>query len=712
MALTVPKAGIIAGRAPDMASARVPQSNLGGVMSDFGARMAEVGIQLNNERLDREMTRLKTGMTQDLGNLRLQVEDMGDPDQAGKAWDSGVAQIRSTYMDGQNDDGSPKVDPALRSDFGLAYDDLAASHGLAIGGRLLSLRRDQRNAQYYDYSNTVVQQAAAADPGTQGTLFGELDSTIDKAVARGDMTAEQGARAKHEARQTTDNTTAIDMLQNNPGGLIDQLSAGGLSNLDPETRERYRVSALSEIQRRDAAARKQAEVDDRELSTRVGQRLDDVADLADRGLKSADGIWIHSQQVQDLAARNPAIAEKLGRAQAASDLLRDRPGIQQATPDQLNAMIAEERARPHAQPYEAKRVELLQDAHDKAVTGWTSDPIGYAGKIGINVPGVDFTDVANLPSAIAARTTFGGWLHDQGYTRDAAAPLTKDEQIQLGKTLDAVQDPTERAALAGKIAASVSQRGGKIDDIQAFSTKGPMGWVAPGIAFGSLSPALGGEILRGQAAIDAGNLILPPVADRLGPTFTMLNDMFAGIPGGEERERQVIGAADALYAARRRTANPKSAIDDDIYKQALHEVMGGSGTYGTSSQRGGVQNVKGRKTFLDEGVRARDVETAIAALTRDMNAGAKGPHNIDTAPRVAHANQAIAGLSNGAEPGINGKPLSRADWQNATFEQIRPDEYAIILPYGGGVQVTDMHGAPYTFKMSRLLSAYRSGGQR
>jgi hypothetical protein len=132
MALTVPTSGVIAGRAAQPV-ADTGVGAVGGAISEFGQRIAETFGRVEADRLDREMSRINVDMTRDLGQLRLQVEQMGDPDAAGAAWDQGRASIRDQYLNGQTDSGRPRVDPKNRENFGLAFDDLSNTHALAIG---------------------------------------------------------------------------------------------------------------------------------------------------------------------------------------------------------------------------------------------------------------------------------------------------------------------------------------------------------------------------------------------------------------------------------------------------------------------------------------------------------------------------------------------------------------------------------------------------
>ena len=166
--LTVPRAPVTVGRT---ATIRHESPGTGELAAAFGNRLLAFGTALEADRLDREMARLKVDMTRDLGELRLQVEDMGDPDAAGAAWDAGVASIRKNYLTGTGENGRPRVDKKNEGNFGLAFDDLTNTHALAIGRRGLALRQSQRAATYYDYGNVAAAQAVTADPETQAQMI-------------------------------------------------------------------------------------------------------------------------------------------------------------------------------------------------------------------------------------------------------------------------------------------------------------------------------------------------------------------------------------------------------------------------------------------------------------------------------------------------------------------------------------------------------------
>ena len=189
--------------------------------------------------------------------------------------------------------------------------------------------------------------------------------------------------------------------------------------------------------------------------------------------------------------------------------------------------------------------------------------------------------------------------------------------------------------------------------------------------------------------------------------------MFAGVDGGEAIQAEMMAAADALYAARVRGQDPGAGINESIYSQAMHEVLGGSGAYGTSRQRGGVQDVNGRRTFLPEGVRAQDVTGAFSGIAADLSPGRSSYSMSGTnvpSPDPGRAERVLDTIAGGMRPAINGRHLSPEEWRGASITQVGPDEYALMLDYGGGMQAQGTDGQPFTFSLNRLLAGY--GGAR
>lgn len=702
--LTVPRAPNIVGRT---ATEQFEPPQTGAMVADFGNRMLQFGTVLETDRLDRQMSRLRVDMTKDLGDLRLQVEEIGDPEAAGAAWDQGIAQLRQTYQTGTDDRGRPRIDKKNVENFGLAFDDLSNTHALALGGRFLALRQSQRAATYYEYSTVAGNQAAKADPATREKLYADFDEETDRQVAAGTMDPEKAAKTKLEFRQRTENAAAIELQAADPEGLVEALDGGEFANLDPETRARYGVSAQAEVDRRAVAEQKAAEAGAKEAAAQVDKDLGKLIDLSDHGGAIAvDQAFLARPDVQ----ASPRYPE----AQAALALRQEVPDLAFKTPAELDVLIATEKKRPITEPWDEKRLTVLEAQRARAADGWRTDGIAYARKSGLPVPALPTFDPANpdaFADAIAARVTFGQGLKADGYTTDTLI-LDQDEQATIAKTLAGLTDPAAKAALAGALTGAVLERKGNPGQIAALAADPVLSWVGGMQARGAGSPGLAAEILSGQQAMEAKNLILPPVADRISPTFEQLGTVFADIPGGERLQAGVTAAADALYAARIRRIDPTGAIDEDLYRQALHEVQGGTGTVGSANARGGLQEVNGRLTLLDPGMRPEDFDGPIMAMRAQMQYETNGmtmPAEVKASQKWPASSEAAlqSASKSGGLPSINGEPLTADDLSGVSFVAVGPDKYVLVLDIGNGVQATDSTtGEPYVFSLKRLMREY------
>lgn len=691
MSLTVPSAGVIAGRAAQPV-ANPAAGEIGAAFSELGARVADTFGRIEAERLDREMSRINTGITRDLGQLRLQVEDMGDPDAMGHAWDQGVAHIRQQYLTGQDANGRPLVDPANRANFGIAFDDLTTTHGLALGGQMNGLKRSQRAATYYEYTNVAGQQAATADPTTRAKLYSDFDVETQKQVDAGTMTPEQAAVAKREFRESTEGTNAIDMLSADPTRLIQMIDGGELPNLDPETAATWRARAQDAVDQQTKEGLRQSKA-------AAEDKIKDQIGIYAAGRVPTDPAWIDTPDAK--------ASPKYGELVAARDLAKERGDLRSKTVGQLDAIIAEEEKKPIDAPYQNDRLAFLRNQRAAAADGWRSDPVKFAsGQTSQQVPTLPALDPTNpgaYAKGIAARVTFGQGLKEDGFTTDAPI-LSNVEQDDLKKALAAITDPEQRATVAASIIGAVTARKGNPAGIAAFQAAPLLSWTGNMLAAGSMTPSVAGEILRGQEAIDQKTVILPPAKDRMAPTFGQVENLFRDVPGGAAIEAQAVAAADAIYAARQGRVDPAGDIDEGLYQQSLHEAMGGTGQFGTDTARGGVQEVNGKLTILDPGIRAADVETVSDAIIADLQAPLA--RTRATRPDPGRARKAILGAAGGKEPTINGEPLTADDWRGATFVATGRDRYALILNIGEGRQATTADGAPFTFSMKSLLAGY------
>lgn len=432
MTLTVPQASTVAGRSADTT---VQYQDTGAVFAQLGERVAEFGTALETDRLDREMSRLQVDMTRDVGDLRLQVEGMGDPDAAGAAWDQGMSQLRETYMTGAGENGRPRVDPRNAENFGLAFDDLTNRHGLAIGGQLLAARQSQRSATFMEYERVAGVEAARTDPGTRDQIYLNFDAEADKMEAAGIWTAEQTQQSKTRFRETTQNTGAIEMVNADPAGFLDLHEQGAYDWLPPDRAAAYAAQAQGRIDQMTAAQLRQAEADRKERAAQIDKRLGDIGLIADDGRTAVDEDWLSNPEVQ----ASPKFAE----AQAAIALRNERSDLPFMNVSQLDALIAEEKVKPVGGKYQTERLKVLEARRDAAAKGYAKDPVAFAKASGLPVPALPTFDPAAPDAyvdAFASRVTFGRDLAHNYYMFDTfgaeAATLCtdaypEDDQVKI-----------------------------------------------------------------------------------------------------------------------------------------------------------------------------------------------------------------------------------------------------------------------------------------
>lgn len=683
MTLTVPKAGVFGGAT---ASPRFEADQTGDMVAQFGQRMLEIGSQIKADRLDRQMNRVQVDMTRDLGEARNEFDQMGDPDEIDRLWPQRVAEIREKHRQ--------SLDPENADRFDLAYDDLANRQAFAIGRRSIDLRQSQRMATWSDYRAVAGQQAVAVDADTREALYQQFDAQTDSLVSNGIMTPEKAAEEKRLFREQTQNTHVIGQISDDPQGFLDRADAGEYGYLPPEQVARYRAQATSNIAAAEARAIRQADLDAKEQSALIGRRLVEIAQIADADRIAVDESFLALPEVQ----AHPDFP----KAKAAIDLRTERADLPFMTPAQMDALIAQEESKPIDAPFRAARLKVLEERRDAALEGWARDAIAFAEKSGFRVPempDIEAAPVAEIEAAIQKRAAFAEGLLEGGFTKGVQA-LTLDEREALKSALSVDADPARRAELASALARNNA----------AHLIEDPVAQHVGGLLVSGGSEALGRSILRGQQVLAQDNIVLPALKDRLDPAFDQIGALFADAQGGEATQASIVAATDALYAARQRRVDPAAPINETVYKQALHEVMGGTGTFDSDEATGGVARVAGRLTVIPMGVSATSAERARKLLYRDLiGVGAGGGPTADPSAKMRQGQDSMRQVSlSGGVPTIGGEVIGADDWDDAEFVATGPDEYQLVIPTQDGV-ITALDSdskEPFVFSLTRLIRRY------
>ena len=683
MTLTVPRAPLSPGRAAQ------PQFEAAGASAEieqFGNRLLQIGTAIQQERLSRTGERLAVDLQNDMNAARLEAEAIGDPDELDQFWARRTQELRRSYFEADPASGQARVPAALRSRFETRFEDVAGRHSFAIGSRALELRNSQREANWLSYYQTATTQSVTMGPEVREATIAQATEILDEQLAAGVITPEERQRRLLQLNRDMDQARAIIDIDRDPGAVIAALDAGDYAGLDAEGQARLRVQAEQELARQTTAA-----------ETGRNAELAELTRVLETGLPAANVAILDDPAYQDLPNFAQAVATR--------DLVAARGNIRQMTIPELRAALAEERQVPITRQWQAERVTVLEQALTSAIQGWGSDPMAYAAEVGFRVAEFTPFDPAS-PDAFAAMLAERGATADalvsEGYTRDRRL-FTDAERLEIQRLAGIDQDPAARAQLSDLL----TQAGA------AHIVTDPIFRHVGGLAADGVPLELRTEILRGQQVIETSNVVMPPLRDRIGGVFTVTQDLFADLPGGEAAQAQITAAADALYAARVRRLHPAGDYDPQIYLQALHEVMGGTGevrarrggdAVNRNSARGGVQEWNDQLTFFPRGVAAEDFSQALDTLQRTTEPQFRRGQDPLPGNLEAVQTQLAEASIGGAPPVINGQPVLPRDLAELELRAIADDRYVFVRRTAqGAMLIGDANGNPYQFSMLRLL---------
>jgi len=688
MTLTIPRAGVIGGRA---ANPQFEAPQTGATIARFGNALSDVGQRIEAERLDREAQRLQLDITRDLGQARLQFEQSNDPDAIDAGWTARVNEIRQGYFAGRTEDGRPRVNPRIAERAGLAFDDLALRHGLALGERAVNLRNSWREAAWTDYRQEVTTQAAAADPDTRATLLAQGAAEIDRLVAAGAIAPDEGARRKLALEADTFNAAAILAVDRDPERALADLQSGAYAGLSAERNAALQVQAQAEMDRRAAAAAAEQEKQTQRQARAINDELDQIAAITAKGRTPQQLALLADPTVRALA--DP---DKLAEAEAAASLMLDRPTLDSLPLADLRQVLAEEQSRPIGRAYEAQRAEVVQKLIDAKAEGLRTDPVAWfqgRGEAFDTPVAFDPDDPAALARALAERQADAA-LVAQREGVAVPVPLTADERADLKRQAQTLE-PAARVDLALTLRGRLGDAA--TEDITGDRVLGH----AAGLALVQGSNGVATRIVRGQQALAENNALLPPAAERVDAAFGVIGGLFADLPGGERHEAVIREAADAYYAAEMRQTDPAGDIDTDRYLQAIHDVLGGTGTYGSRRAAGGIQEVRGRPTILPIGVTADRMEDALSALGQLRVASRRSQQGRLSQDPAQLEQDLIAVSARGRPPRIMGKAPSAETLAYYGLQSVGDGLYAFIRD--DGAVLKDSTGQDYVLDARKLL---------
>lgn len=669
--IVIPISETAGGRA---AQPKAFENETGGIVAEFGERMTQVGDALETDRLDREAARSRVDIARELGRARLSFDNASDPDAIDRGWGETAAGLRADLL--------ARADPRNAERLGLAFDELADSHALALGQRAVDLRQGERRAVLADQAYEIVGQAATLDAPTRETLYMQLADAYAQAVDAGTLTAEQageGLRAVQDQMGRAAGTRALDA---DPRALIAAIDAGDYAGADPVWREGLRSRATSAV----AAEAARVAAEEKRLATEaaaeIGDRLGNVRDIARAGRVSA----FEADLLND-----PVVQADPGYPEAAAAVaLRDAlPDFATLPPADQAAMIEAEQAKPLAEKFELKVLEGMKSAYDAAVAAWEKDPLAQAAALGMEpAPLPPLTAPAgDLTAGLAARRRFGRSLATSGYI-ERPAFFSAEEREALAAATGPEVDPARRAELAATFARALGSDAPRaLAEIEGDELFAHMGSLA---AAGG-NPAILATAFKGAQALDAKTVELPSEDDRR----LWIDEAFGDAIGDERATGLIMRAADAIYAGRARGVANDGGAAARLYATALQEALGG-GVNRRGNATGGVQVFRRQLTPLPVGVTGEQVQTAFERA--EEQAYADGAAALDLWRR--------AGVSGGV-PHYAGKPIDADVIGRVRLRAEGPGTYSLFILKGDTpMELTDGPGPEklYTLNLAALLS--------
>lgn len=428
---------------------------------------------------------------------------------------------------------------------------------------------------------------------------------------------------------------------------------------------------------------------------------------AEQGRSSADEAILDDPAV---IANNPELAEEA----AAKIALREAmPGFFQLPPSEMDAVIADERARPVTEGWELDLVGPMERARDSAVKALGDDPIAYAEeRFAQKPPAIDnFSpeDPGKFISSLAARRDYVNGMVEDGYI-DRPAYLSKSEIESLSAVMGKDTPPEVRSAIAGAIVSGFGADAGQV--FKALKVDGVTAWAGAMMAKGG-SEAVAAEAIRGQAMIDEKLAQLPPEKDWTATMQSEFRATLADLPADSvQAEADVLKFAKAIYASR--ASAPGFEADKNSMRDAIQAALGQT-TNPRGETVGGVQDFFGQPVLMPSNINA---ERAQKALTDGMMAnltdgqafgsiwgGIDASSNPEFWSRISVQSRPDGTIRSGGVPRVGGDPLplKMITGGDVRFVPVGGTSYRMEVQRSGSV--LDVHtpeGTLYIVDLSRL----------
>ncbi len=708
MSLTVPKAGVVAGRS---ASVQIEAPQTGAAVAEFGAVMKRVGDKMEAERLDREAGQHRIEIARDLGQLRLEFEQMNDPEQIDSQWGQRVNDLRARYASGKREDGRDLVDPRHRDRVLQGFDDLANRQTLAIGARSIEARKVQSAANWLQLSDEIVRQSPTSDPDTRKVLLSSGLEQIADDLESNRIDPVEAEKRRQKLLNDSDEAVAIGLIDADPHGFLDRADAGEFAGMEGTTLERYRARAQRQIAADEKAAAVEARTQATARAKQIRDEMTDIVDVVATGKTHPREDFFDDPEVQ----AHPDYPDFKARY----DLAKELPGLKQMTPDELAAEIAKEKAKPANSKGQAQRIGALEDWAEKAKTGWAKNAVDFAQDARMNVPDLPDFNPANpgeYATALGTRISIMSSLETQGYVK-APKRFSAAELEKLKPLVAAEANPDDKLQFVLAVAkAGGKDAAGVLEELAPMtSDEGKILEHAAGLVQAGAAPGLAREIFLGQQMQAQRTVNLPSQAS----FNTVFDEVTGGLFDGHPARAQILQSATALFAASAPGIDPediKSGYFADgkareLFATSISRALGATaGRDGLTV--GGLQDVRGAPTVLPIGVPAQSANAAFDAIGSDLTPKLVRGRTLagfytDPDPRRL----AKAGLS-GAEPDF-APMLGNGDTPADAWEGLQPinlggDRFVMgrKTASGGMVYLPEAGtGQPWQFSMKRLIAA-------
>lgn len=703
MTLTVPKAGVFAGAAPSL---RFDRDTTGDTIAAFGDRMVQINAQLQQEREQRGLNRARVQMMSGLNDLQTEFDQIGDPDVIDSQYVQRADALRESIV--------ADLPDGIREQAGLVFDEMAVPHIARQGRRAIDQRQSAEMAHVMGVGEELVRTAAIGDMDQQAAFRDHFDEQLGDLIQRGVMRPDQAQRIRMQIGGQMESARATRMLSDDPDALVAAIDEGEFTQLGGDGIQGWRARAVTQSRTRAAQVAAAAERARNEYLSEMGDIAKDGAAVLRKGQPFARDAELRDALADPEVAAKPEVREYL----ATAALFDARPELAAMTPEQKRGVLAELEGQAAGKDYEIAPRDTLRDlikAEDEALA---KDPLGYwAATLKDPLPGLPDPGSAapeEIGAALSARRRRAVSLVEAGRATAAQVKIFTPEEREAWSDRAAPEaSPQARAAVAQSMASALGPLSraamAEISDDPVFVH------VGSGLAAG-MDQKLGRQIFEGQRVIAGKQVKLPSEPQRRQAFFGEVSGLF---PDGTDKEwsdqagvrDQIIDSADALYAYRMRgkveeggrsgSADPEiGVLDQGVYLQAVHEVMGGTGTYNAGmfsrgKPEGGLQRLNGALTIMPRGVSAGDVKARLTHLGK--GGGAIG----------------WAGISpSGAIPQVGGEAPDETTMNQIRLRAVGPDPqtgddlYVMIRqrPDGAETVVMGDDGLSYNMSMQKLLA--------